>query len=93
MVEKSKWASASVQGRQQQDQAACWREEEGERGAGDKHAGMSFQQKGTPRESVPQNDQGDGKTNVRSVSDSRDEAASAGWEEGIKRLSQIAARS
>ena len=26
---------------------------------------MSYQQRGTPRESVPQNDQGDGETNVR----------------------------
>ena len=33
LVKKSNRASASVQGGQQQDQAACWREEEGERGA------------------------------------------------------------
>ena len=51
--------------RTEQDQAAWWREEEGQRGAGDKHGGTGDQQTGTPRESVPQNDQGDGETNVR----------------------------
>ena len=29
------------------------------------NVGISYQQTGTPRESVPQNDQGDGETNVR----------------------------
>ena len=63
--EKSNWASASVKGGQQQDQAAWWRKEEGYRGAWDKHGEISYQQTGTPRESVLQNDQGDGETNVR----------------------------
>ena len=44
----------------QQDQAACWREEEGR-----KPEIMSYQQTGTTGESVPQNDQGDGDKNVR----------------------------
>ena len=37
---------------------------------------MSYQQTGMPRESVPQNDQGDGKTNVRQCN-SRDEEFAA----------------
>ena len=53
------FASASVWGGQQQGQAGS------EQGAWDKHAGMSYQQTGTPRESVPWNDQGYGETNVR----------------------------
>ena len=47
-AKKSNWASASVRGGQQQGQAAWWREEEGLRGAGDKHVGMGDQQTGTP---------------------------------------------
>ena len=44
------------------------------------NVGMSYQQTGTPRESVPQNDQGDAQM-YATVSDSRNEefVASAGW--------------
>ena len=41
------FAPASVRGGQQQGQAGS------KRGAWDKHAGMSYRQTGTPRESVP----------------------------------------
>ena len=63
---------------------------------------MSYQQTGTPQETVPQNDQGDGETNVRPAGCQRihweagevcDIFIPDFWEEGIKHLSQINAQS